>query len=132
MNTNSGVRFLRPYLFKDLPVRNKSRYLKFFNTTRCFSAAAARADKLHSQSTHHKLVQIDLGVANPSVDGRALVEQRINDLKGTRALKYPRIESDGVTLTVADFRNRYGNCDQKGLHNESVRLYGLCYGVACL
>jgi lysyl-tRNA synthetase class 2 len=96
MNCSSGLRFLRPYLATDVPVTRKSIYIRFFNTTQC------RKDKINTKRFANRSANL-----KKFVNDRVPVELRIQELEGSRQLKYPRIKSMSRTLTVEDFKKKY-------------------------
>ncbi len=132
MNTSIGLRFLRPYVFKDLPVTPNSTYIRFFNTTR--HLAASPADK--AKKTKRKFIKAALTKNEGQVKkknviqelvGRTPVEQRVSELEQAQALVYPRIQSDPAALSCAEYQRRYNTMvpGEKRLE-ESARLYGTC------
>jgi hypothetical protein len=134
MSKNSGLQFLRPYLYRDLSVRRNSIaiYIRFFHNTRC--AAEVGSNKKRRE----KLIKDDLypdgnhanGLNGPNpattplpgwpgkldskhheapaeFGGRGPLEQRLEELRAADALVYPRIQRSSNEVSCAEFSRRY-------------------------
>jgi lysyl-tRNA synthetase class 2 len=119
MNSSNGLRFLRPYLKKDLPAATKSAYLRFFSTSRALclqDAAAAR----------HAVVKTQL---TQSTELRAKLQERIDELNKAGALEWPRIQGDKNTLRIADFNEKYDYLQTNDrISDHTVRINGRLKG----
>ena len=117
MSANSGLRFLRPYLFTELPVTKKSAYIRFYNSTRRLANnSLARPETALANnetgdvktSLKHKSTpgrgQIKDAKTLAQLKPRPEVKQRIEELEKTKALVYPRIEKANNVLTVAEYK----------------------------
>jgi hypothetical protein len=127
MNNTTGLRFLRPYLSKDVPVIRKSTYIRFFNTTTKCLAGPASKTKLSGTVKMKK-------VAVENIKDRAPVELRIKELEEARALNYPRIQSVGKVLTLEEFQRRYKDMAPREARTKDIlTVNGMCssgFGVA--
>ena len=105
MPSSTGLRFLRPYLSKDIPITRKFIYIRFFNTTRCLADPDPRKvlGALKHTSIERKPFDVEIN------DDRAPIEARIKELEKGNALRYPRIQRLPHTLTVEEYRRQYGS-----------------------
>lgn len=108
MNSTTGLRFLRPYLSKDVPVKQKSIYIRFFNSTRCLAEPGTSGP--HWPATPASKLKLPKTSKNKPVENikdQAPVELRIKELENARALNYSRIKSIGYVLTIEEYQHRY-------------------------
>lgn len=116
MNSSTGLRFLRPYLQKDLPAATKTAYLRFFSTSRalCHENTAVKAISDHPS----RLKEV-----------RAELQERIVELKNAGALQWPRIQKDKTTLRISTFSKKYSYLQPKDkLADHTVRINGRLKG----
>ncbi|KUJ24569.1 lysyl-tRNA synthetase [Mollisia scopiformis] len=118
MNPSNGLRFLRPYLQKEVCAVSKSAYLRFFSTSR---ARCHRGEKISTANAHNGSLRV---VGDPRK-----LRERIDELKKAGALEWPRIKSDNETLRIADFEEKFKHIgiNQK-LPDELVRINGRLKG----
>ncbi|KAE8450613.1 hypothetical protein EG329_005957 [Mollisiaceae sp. DMI_Dod_QoI] len=126
MNPSSGLRFLRPYLQKDLHAARKSAYLRFFSTSR---ARCHRGASKHDNLGAHKTPVDQL---SQITEFRGNIQQRINELKDADALRWPRIESDIHTLRIQDFNEKYEHLTINDRNPDFVRINGRLKGFRVL
>ncbi|TVY13853.1 Lysine--tRNA ligase, partial [Lachnellula arida] len=114
MTPSSGLRFLRPYLCKDLAVSRKHAYLRFFSSTRCLGKKSFQ--KIDSYG--HDVLKGKDGLKRNTND-------RITKLEGANALKWPRIQNDMNSLTLTEYNEKYRRL-QAGveLSDETVLIRG--------
>ncbi len=94
----TGLRFLRPYLCKDVTVARKLAYLRFFSLTRPSRALRTRNMKNLSK------------VGVPLEDGVEFhggINERMEELKAANALEWPRIKRSPMAMTTKEFLVRY-------------------------
>jgi lysyl-tRNA synthetase class 2 len=117
---SSGLRFLRPYLQKDVPAASKSAYLRFFSTSRavCHRGLPLRSGNVaaYGKPFNAKTHITEFGTKK---------QERIDELKKVDALRWPRIESDSNTLRIADFHEKYSKLGIKQISNDVVKLNGV-------
>ena len=93
MNSSAGLRFLRPYLSKDVPITKKSIYVRFFNTAMRYPAKNTDPVPWAGYRKGYKLERSGLlkkkGKAKSDLKDRAPVELRIKELEIEEELKYP-------------------------------------------
>ncbi|KAH0564946.1 hypothetical protein GP486_001666 [Trichoglossum hirsutum] len=108
---NTGSRFLRPYLCKDLlPLRSIrfALHARFFTIGRVVGTACS-TDSVESSR-------------------RADVQQRIRELRDAGVDMYPSIVADPRLVTCKDFRQRYATLKpEESSADESVTLRGRVY-----
>jgi len=105
MNAISGLRFLRPYLCKDLRIKSESAYLRFSTSTRCcLDLPSSRPSR-----TPYRATETELQYGESDVKLRRAVALRTQDLKEAGALVYPRIQPHSWALTFREFQSKYGH-----------------------
>jgi hypothetical protein len=97
MSTSPGLRFLRPYLCKDLSVPTNRAYLRFFSDTRCLNRGLYQ----YAQSSGHNVSKEKGGKLKRNTN------DRLTKLEDTSALKWPRIQNDGKAMTVKEYTSKY-------------------------
>jgi hypothetical protein len=118
MPSTTGLQFLRPYLSKDISISRKSIYIRFFNTTRCH--ASRRAGEAPRKTLKNAQASVEIN------KDRGPIEERIKELEKGNALRYPRIQSQPLTLTVAEYRLRYGSMAAgQEKPDQAVSVYGM-------
>ena len=117
MNTSPGLRFLRPYLCKDLAVSQKLAYLRFFTTTRCLEKKA-----------YQKIDSYGHDVSKGKDNLKRNTNDRITKLESANALKWPRIQNDVKSLTLTEYNTKYRRL-QAGdkLKDETVSVRGMAH-----
>jgi lysyl-tRNA synthetase class II len=140
MSVSPCFRFLRPCLqhkSRHLTAPKKAAYLQFYRVARQFSDAAAATDlgKSHpQQGSDSKTSTLNNGKKVLHVQGgtrREDVRQRIDELKGADALRYPRVKHDERALTCATFRERYSSLEHdESRVEERVTLRGMCISAS--
>jgi hypothetical protein len=97
MSTSPGLRFLRPYLCKDLSVPTNRAYLRFFSDTRRLN------NKHHefAQSSGHNVTK------EKGVKLKRNTNDRLTKLENTNALVWPRIQNDGKSMTLKEYASKY-------------------------
>lgn len=143
MAANPGLRFLRPYIWKDLPPATKSAYLQFYNTTRSsrikvLQSHCARKEifrgfrtisrdlKTATAARPAREVTAEVHVAEDFESLGAALTQRVQELKATNGLAYPRIRSGSWTTNCSDFKKRYASLNAGEVrHEETVVLCGM-------
>ena len=113
MSAASGLRFLRPCLHKDLPLRTKSAYLRFFSTTRCLEGKRGPRVKNLAAVAHSLGDSVEFGGA---------VEERKRELEAANALVYPRIRRDDAAMSCSDFLGRYTSLHPGELKSDETVL----------
>ena len=113
MSAASGFRFLRPYLCKSLPIKTKTAYIRFFNTTRCLEK---------KRGPHIKNLAAVAQSLDESIEFRGAVGERKRELEAANALVYPRIRGDDATLSCSDFLERYSSLHPGELKAEETVL----------
>ena len=125
---STGLQFLRPFLSTGSLVE-RSVYIRFFHTARSLARTNQRKLKLGSPLLmNSKGFSTCLNVSSAQFTPRHEVEQRIKELEGANALVYPRLESYGRVLSIADFRKHYesiGFINEK--REEMTTLQGMLY-----
>lgn len=84
MSAASSLRFLSPRLCRDVSASSRAAYVRFYSIAKGVEAPALVA---RTQSGD--------------------VAKRILELRGVRALEYPRIVQDSKAFSCAEFRERY-------------------------
>lgn len=97
MSSATNLRFLRPYLQKDIPAVKKAVYLRFFSTTRS-CRATYKVQNLAS-----------MGKALNKSQFKGDVEERMAELKAAGALEWPRIKRDMHAMTTRDYTAKYAD-----------------------
>ncbi|KAF4624409.1 hypothetical protein G7Y89_g13763 [Cudoniella acicularis] len=110
MNSPVGFRFLRPYLCKDLPVSRGAAYVRFFNRTRCVATPSLPFEE-------------PARVAQ-NIQKAPRTDQRVEKLRATEALEWPRIGSNKEALSIADFCKRYTKLQPGERLKETSLVYG--------
>jgi len=116
MTISPGLRFLRPYLCKDLAVSQKHAYLRFFSSTRCLGKKAYQ--------------KIDSYGHDVSKGGGEALKRNTNDritkLESANALKWPRIQNDVNGLTLTEYNEKYKRLQAGAkLSDETVLIRGM-------
>jgi lysyl-tRNA synthetase, class II len=96
MSTSPGLRFLRPYLCKDLAVSRKHAYLRFFSTTRCLEKKA-----------YQKIDSYGHDVSKGNNNLKRNTNDRITKLESANALIWPRLQNDVKSMTLAEYNTKY-------------------------
>ncbi|TVY42447.1 Lysine--tRNA ligase [Lachnellula subtilissima] len=115
MTISPGLRFLRPYLCKDLAVSPKHAYLRFFSSTRCLGKKAFQ--------------KIDSYGHDVSKGGGEALKRNTNDritkLESANALKWPRVQNDVNALTLTEYNEKYKRLQAGAkLSDETVLIRG--------
>jgi lysyl-tRNA synthetase class 2 len=108
MSSSNSLRFLRPYLYKELPAARKSAYLRFFSSTRCrFDGADSRkiSDELKAE-----------GIPDWN---------RAQRLESAELLKWPRLERNASALSTKEFNSRYKTLSPSESAKDSVTVRGI-------
>ncbi|TVY49833.1 Lysine--tRNA ligase, partial [Lachnellula occidentalis] len=114
MTISPGLRFLRPYLCKDLAVSQKHAYLRFFSSTRCLGKKA-----------YQKIDSYGHDVSNGKVNLKRNTNDRITKLEIANALKWPRIQNEVNTLTLSEYNEKYKRLQAGAkLSDETVLVRG--------
>jgi len=103
MNTISGLRFLRPYLCKDLRIKSKSAYLRFSTSAGCcLDLPSPSRPSINPDRTAEELRDDE-----SDIKLRRAVALRTQDLREANALVYPRIQPHSWALTFREFQKKY-------------------------
>jgi hypothetical protein len=126
MSGRSGLRFLCPYLLKDISVSRRSIYVRFFNTTRCLSNVTS-----FQNPGPGRLRKRVVGAVGINED-RGPIEERIRELEEGRALGYPRIQRLPHSLSLLEYQRRYASLKANEKRpDEIVAVYGMCLSISC-
>lgn len=110
----NGLRFLRPYLCKELQVSHRTTYIRLFNTS-CVQYEKNRTRKRRPMYGSEE-----------TIGSRGDVINRIEHLKKEDGLKWPRIESSLNAMSCADFHQQYHALKHgKTLNDTFVVLRGM-------
>ncbi|RDL33139.1 Class II aaRS and biotin synthetase [Venustampulla echinocandica] len=101
MSSASGLRFLRPYLCKDLNVSRNAAYIRFFSQTRCLKVFEGKQRRLKKDPASKASKASKASAIGDTND-------RIEKLKAVGALRWPRIEGDALAVSIPEFHRRYG------------------------
>lgn len=129
INVISYFRFLRPHVQKQRELSPSLRiaYLHFYSASKSLcnlathkTASATKVQEVHTEEADkfdNKSVRLEHTASTTSRQppghpsrrrkGREDVEQRVNELRTSNALEYPRIRPDRRALTCSEFRSRY-------------------------
>lgn len=153
MSGNQGLRFLRPYLCKDLKPASRSAYVRFYATTVQSRAAHRQCVQnqilkefhavyrsLHTEAARHgrkskatDLKEADIDHTNAVNEAQILgaaLEHRVQELKAAHALVYPRIKSDKRAISCAEYKQRFANLGFGETHEGgSVVIRGRLHSV---
>lgn len=114
MTTSPGLRFLRPYLCKDLAVSRKHAYLRFFSSSRCLGKKA-----------YQKIDSYGHDVSPGKENLKRNTNDRITRLEIANALKWPRIQNEMSTLTLSEYNEKYRRLQAGAkLNDETVLVRG--------
>lgn len=94
MNTNTGLRFLRPYLCADVQVPQRIIYLRFHSSALCRNIVSRNSKKQPTQDRNALSTKSD-------------IRRRLDALRYTGGLDYPRILNDSTFMSICDFREKY-------------------------
>ena len=112
----TGLRFLRPYLCKDLQITHKSAYIRFFNST-CQNYAGAKKKQRIRKPEFKDQNEIEF---------RGDVAGRIEALKNLNSLEWPRIQNSELALTCMEFAQKYKDMKPgQTLSDDLVVLRGM-------
>ena len=140
MNKNTGLKFLRPYLCKDIHITKKSVYVRFYHNTKCMAGKAAEAPSSMAEESKlaagpnlpptllPSIAQSDSKtvIRGSGEKQRISVNERIEVLKRAKALSYPRIERDNDALTLKEFSELYNSLEaNNNLHSDSKTVRGI-------
>jgi len=100
MNTTKGLRFLRPRLHNDLSPARRAAYLRFFSVSTPLYVKEKYPRKIMSLNKYKQPI-----IAG--VPFRGEVQERIEELRVSNALEWPRIESNRDAIRVEDFLEKY-------------------------
>jgi len=107
----NGLTFLRPYLFKSIPLKPDRVYLRFFNST------CAHAHKIKfGKNVKPKAPPTGLKVVHEAT----VVEERVNALIKAKALSWPRIQNTLQDMTVAEFLSKYKDLKKNEVFGEDT------------
>lgn len=112
MNVNTGLRFLRPYLFAELSSASRSAYIRFYHSTRYLAKPETRPRGVDGINTpdlprDERSKPAICNTTPAQFAPRYAVQQRLTELKEFEALLYPRIQRLGKVITVAEFLDSY-------------------------
>jgi len=134
MNVSTGMKFLRPYLCKDVHITKKSIYLRFYHNTKCMAEKSPEAPSSTVDISGVKAGS-NISLINPLSDNQTVlkgekqrisVRNRIEVLERAKALSYPRIEQDADALTLKEFGEKYNSLEaNNSLHNDSRTVRGM-------
>ncbi|KAH8596568.1 hypothetical protein B0O99DRAFT_651352 [Bisporella sp. PMI_857] len=122
MNASTGLRFLRPYLYKDIPVTRKSVYLRFYNHASSTTDTASRAGTSYgSTTTKPTTAPAEIKEKDHAIH----IIERAKELKQAYSLLYPRINNDKNAVSIAEFTNAYKDLGKgESISNDGRTLRG--------
>lgn len=132
MSANIGLRFLRPYLSKELSVVRRSIYSSFYYSARCLATLAAESgskdtiEVVHSSGVSQKTNSVVKNRDGVQLTSRQEVKRRTAELQQAEALVYPRIEDPGKSLTVAEYVELYKDLQKGHPKKDIFTLRGKC------
>jgi len=119
MSTSSGLRFLRPYLYKELSVPTNRAYLRFFSDTRCLNKKVRRSNPESDGHTVTKEKEKGAKLKRNTND-------RLTKLEYADALKWPRIQNDVKPMTVKEYATKYGHlAPGSSVKSDAVLVRGM-------
>lgn len=130
---STGLKFLRPYLCKDINITKKSVYVRFYHNTKCMAGKAADATISTAEESRvtagspilPATILSDSKTVLRGEKQRISVNERIEALQHAKALSYPRIERDQDALTIKEFEQQYNSLEANNLlHNVSRTVRG--------
>lgn len=116
----SGLRFLRPYLQKDVSAAKKSAYLRFFSSSR-----AVCHQRIPRKSGNVAAYGQPFNARTHITEFGTKIQERIDELKKVDALRWPRIESDNNTLRISEFLEKYDHLVSKQPSKDIVKINGV-------
>ncbi|KAB5578598.1 hypothetical protein GE09DRAFT_1199769 [Coniochaeta sp. 2T2.1] len=129
MNSTHCLRFLRPYAFKRLPVKNRA-YLRLYNGA-LGHGFTSRAGRCLATAAKGKAVVEDGKAEKDASETRShAVAARIDELTEAKALVYPRIQkSTAMPMRIPIFREKYRDVSKENPGEEEVVLHGRIQSV---
>ncbi|KAI2472502.1 lysyl-tRNA synthetase [Annulohypoxylon bovei var. microspora] len=132
MDNGQCLRFLRPYLFQ-LPSSRAAVYARLFSASHCHPVKARRSQcprfqgvscrTLHSSASRGSTSSSSKAEASEAVTSssrQVTINRRIQKLKESNALHYPRLGSRPNRMSIPNFRERYRNEDTISTSQEVV------------
>jgi len=111
----TGLRFLRPYLCKDLQITHRSAYIRFFNST-------TRRNIRKASDLRDPVIK-----DQQKIEFRGDVAGRIEILKQKDALDWPRIQRSSLAVTCREYVQKYKKIKPgQVLNDEFVVIRGTC------
>lgn len=115
MSASPGLRFLRPYLCKDLAVSQKNAYLRFFSSSRRLEKKAFQTVSSYGHD-----------VAEDKENLKRNTNDRITKLEKANALNWPRIQNDKKSMTLGDYNTKYESLEfGQRIQSENVLVRGM-------
>ncbi|TVY64345.1 Lysine--tRNA ligase [Lachnellula suecica] len=118
MSISPGLRFLRPYLCKDVAAPRKLAYLRFFSTSRC----------LNDRINIPKHDDTSFGYVDTPDALKGNANERLQKLEAAGALKWPRVQPDEAAMTVAQFNKKFSYLHNGKSAKDSVVLIRAIFG----
>lgn len=124
MNSPCGLRFLRPYLYRDIPIPRRAVYLRLFSTTKCVSSENAPLDEPNINLRQRPINIYLKGTKRKKTPSKVPIsksDQRLEKLKAANALEWPRIVQDKRAVTIEEFHRHYhGILRQSGAQSPDL------------
>jgi len=103
------LRFLRPYLCEDLLGSRTPAYARFFNSSR----------PAHGGKGSRVAKRLDPKKSATGLSDRHDIKERLRKLDGTKALLYPRIQSNKDAITCREFNERYNSSSRSSKQTQT-------------